>query len=414
MTAAMRVRGQMGGAVVALWLLGMTVGCGRQIPGLADCPQGQISIMRDNDTIRDIPVASEIDEIPEYHDCQRFRDGGGRYGPLVAIWAATELDRHFMSAPTTGGTDGIPVAEIFNDGQGAYDDLRLKEGFSCLYLRRGPGVTDWQAKMVPLGQSPGPCREAKEFDALGGHELYVHPRPVPEGLTAADIPAVARWDFDSVNMRQYIGLRCGGQWCEIGNRSMTSSVDYTMNPASGNEREREVSAKIGEFPSALPNIELLRQRVVEVKGWYDEQRLALGSGATLTTTEVWGTAFPAPGLGDVTDADFAAGWVLSAYVHMTAQYNGKVPFAQGVSTVSLCKGTVCGVTGLTCATTGPPVDPEQQWWAKIEAPDGTPMFRCINRMLHDGVIPAAAVRWRWTEFDETLWVRCTAGCCTVN
>jgi hypothetical protein len=31
-----------------------------------------------------------------------------------------------------------------------------------------------------------------------------------------DIPPVARWDYDTANHQQYIGLRCGGEWCEVG------------------------------------------------------------------------------------------------------------------------------------------------------------------------------------------------------
>jgi hypothetical protein len=31
-----------------------------------------------------------------------------------------------------------------------------------------------------------------------------------------------------------------------------------------------------------------------------------------------------------------------------------------------------------------------------------------------GVIPEGAVRWAWSDDDESLWIRCADGCCTID
>ena len=41
-------------------------------------------------------------------------------------------------------------------------------------------------------------------------------------------------------------------------------------------------------------------------------------------------------------------------------------------------------------------------------------YRCVHRRIHSGEEIPGAVRWRWKEDDETMWVRCPQGCCTVN
>src|SRR5688572_16111975 len=62
------------------------------------CPEHNIAINVDStEVITDIPLASSIDEIPEFHDCQRFATTTTRngYGPLVAIWAVETLETVF-------------------------------------------------------------------------------------------------------------------------------------------------------------------------------------------------------------------------------------------------------------------------------------------------------------------------------
>src|SRR6185295_11680520 len=79
--------------------------------------------------------------------------------------------------------------------------------------------------------------------------------------TPSEIPAVARWEWDAARKVQYIGLRCGIDWCNIGPASpggaalFTPADPYIAPPTTG-------------APMAA-------DRVRAVKGWYDQQRLAL-------------------------------------------------------------------------------------------------------------------------------------------
>ncbi len=398
---------------------------GSRIAYVPDCPRDSISIVVGSDTTRDIPVASEIDEIPEYHDCQRFRLPPDTLGQLVAIWAATDLARYFInsdldtvSSPGLGSGSGVtratPVAEIHNFDRTEYAPLHIKHGFSCLYLIPNPGeAAGWEARMVSLGPLATPCRDPQDAATLGGAVLAVHAQTLPAGLAARDVAPVARWDYDSVNARQYIGIRCGAQWCEIGDKRLASSPTYPLDPGSSNARVREISARLLALGGSGPDAARLRQRVIAIKGWYDEQRLSVAGGAGLTLSPAFGTIIPDPGLGAAGEDDYGGRWVSSASVFVTAPYKGKLEFQQGMTAVAFCRGPACGVTApLGCPSTVDPAS-DSQWWARFQNPDGTTTDRCVTRMTHS-VIPADAARWRWSERDEQLWVRCTVGCCTVN
>ena len=264
----------------------------------------------------------------------------------------------------------------------------------------------------------GPLSEAKDPGVVGGTPLEVRPAPMSRGLTAADVPEVARWDWDFERHEQYIGIRCGNQWCEVGRTGLVRSrsafdVGVTFTSAAA---QSLVPPSPGIANSRGTDKE--RLRVVAVKGWYDEQRLdTLGANGWPQLTDIVGTVIPHPALDR---AVFTPGdWTPVAFVKVSADYPGKVPLEHGMNRVFLCKdvGGNCGIT----AASPCPVDPmgtapgQTRWWMRIVSETNDTTVHCVKRRTHGGMaIPAAAARWNWNEKDAKTWVACEGGCCTVN
>lgn len=380
-----------------------------------------------------LPLVGEIANIPEYHDCQRFimpvADQNAampkeRYGPLVAVWAAHGLDSLLM-VPVQQRGSGIPAAVIHNFDRQEYRPLQIRPGFSCVYLMPDPASRgNWKAKIEPLGPSPKNCELPKSWTLIGGPELVVNPARPVQGLVADDIPPVARWGWDQASTKQYLGIRCGDQWCDISDGSFTPSNSAMAVAAIA----ANVARNVDDMPPAAAITQASRSeilRVLSVKGWYDEQTLALRDPGTnqLVPSGITGIAFPHPVLDRMSKRSvlttptpvLTGTWIPSAYIIMSADYPGKVPLYQGLNRIFLCEGTAadCGIPpdGPTCGGT------LGSSWARIvpEPGKGGPYYHCVRQMNHHPDIPAGAVRWRWSELDEKQWVRCpTTGCCTVN
>jgi hypothetical protein len=226
-------------------------------------------------------------------------------------------------------------------------------------------------------------------------------------FSSGDFPDVARWDWDENNFHQYIGINCRPfGWCNIsGDAQLRPSPDYqdlTLTPR--------------------------QERRFAVKGWYDYQRLADAKGAGVALSHRWGALFPAPDLDQLNDTltDFAE-WRFVAQATLDQPdpgYLGKYNFVGNglgppdqvlASRIYLCRGgrSDCRVPSdqADCA-------PTNTWWAKIASPTDT-LYRCVTRRGHEDkrallrTIPGT-VRWRWRVDDETAWVRCAFGCCTLE
>jgi hypothetical protein len=161
--------------------------------------------------------------------------------------------------------------------------------------------------------------------------------------------------------------------------------------------------------------------VVLVKGWYDEQYLAQGTTGDLKPMHVRGTAFPHPMLDRMSDESmFEHGWKPVAYLFLDGdpgvKYKTRLNIEQGSNTVYYCWGafSACEPTGVPEPSC--PAEADHKWWAKIESGQTHEVkYYCVTRRTHpNGNETPGAVRWRWSEDDETLWVRCPQGCCTVN
>lgn len=397
-----------------------------QAPGRPECPGADSLVVTMIDSVgklrgrpftyshevRKIPLAGDNSNVPEFHDCQRFivKDSNGmlQYDSLYAIFASFRMQALTDSlAGAIPSPSGFPAAEILSYG-GTYPALGIEPNFNCLYFYRvGP---EWKAKMVPIGSAERNCGDPL-VDPAGatGTDLEVR-RSVAGGWDYHDYPDVSRWDWDSTNSRQYISIKCGSGWCEVGAPGFRSSPQHTDSPP------------IDPVPGGQGTASE-RSRVFRIKGWYDRQLLAVRDGnGHLRPGKVWGTIIPHPvlGRGDHNTASYFQPWIHVATVFLSGDYDAKyVSFKAGRTKLSLCNGTalVCDVPNTLTAC---PSQIGSQWWTMVQhvgadgAPDENPIYRCATMRSHSNTIVPGTSRWRWMEQDETSWMRCTQGCCELN
>ncbi len=401
-----------------------------------------------------IPVSGPVTNIPEYHDCQRFIIGA-RYDSLYAIFAAFRLeslpqklraadsaaeredehkeeheDEHdadrarnrsagkaasAASAAQRYGT--VPVGTIYSYG-GRYAPLGIEPGFNCLFVFKRGGR--WRARMVPWGPTDPDCSDAHISPVSGrGFPLEVRHTRKP-GMSDQDYPPVARWERGRVEY--YIGIACGGEWCQIGHAKFVPFPSYS-------------GPTLAFDPVPGVTVTVPPRRVYTIQGWYDDQRVAIQGANWQEPSGPYGTFVPSPALDQLVHVtDFMKGWVHAASAVVDRDY--KKMFKRGVNKVYLCHGPAlqsapnapaCGVqpdvANASCVSDmdGFP------WWARIvPARGGAPKDWCVTRRDHTGelaqyiashpgdiiAIPGAA-RWRWTSTDDGEWIRCGTGCCTI-
>lgn len=408
-----RLRLERGAGAVLSMTLGLACGPSTALPLLdtRECPHDRPP--------KEIPLAEDTQNIPEIHDCQRFilvsnddNDVWIYSDEFFAIYTSANVADAFELLRTDPGRQfGRPVADI-RSGE-AYSALGIEPGQNCLVMYREGLGDGLQAKMIPLGytEDGGPCvgTNAVDVDQHAGTELIVY--QTRHGLALSDYPPVVRWDWDSTNNRQYIGIACGGAWCEVGDSSLTRE---SLSPTySGGAND-------------------VGRRVREVKGWYDEQYLAFPTRGGLVPTRLFGTIFPSGGLdASLTSATTVGEWNPVAsirvrndgadhvHVHHYAKYN-LVP--DGVETrLYLCHGTLddCDVPSRALADS-PTCEPDeiypqavvQMWWLRYDHPGLASRFRCAKFYpTPPGISARGTVRWRWTLDDEGGWIACPSGCC---
>ncbi len=398
-----------------------------------------------------VDLVQTIINVPEFHDCQRFivRVGAKtEYREFYAIWASTRLsqltadlvdatasrgDTIGLAAPAISnparpvapGPDAAPppddspfavaVAEIYAEGQ--YAPLGIEPWLNCLYVFRRN--QQWQARMVSAGNSNVQCERIPPNAAIpAGKDLEVIATSFPEFKLESDYPPVARWDWDATNGEQYIGIKCGGAWCEIGDRGLVPSAQL---PVAGTAPRAE-------------------RRVKLIKGWYDQQHLADDRANDLAPSGITGTIIPDTLLGHFNQPGDFARFVHAADVILTksgtaddpvlVRYGAKFNF--GESTVDIPnKVFLCAGAGCTPMVneTAPACAPGNVWSARIvkaATGPGTSVLKCITRMEASdyfvGPVGAPApvilvpgtTRWRWLRDDEGGWMRCMQGCCRMG
>lgn len=413
-----------------------------------------------------LPLVGPITSIPEFHDCQRFIDSEGRnYGPLIGIFAvqtlasfdvtpatptpaldfrevflsegSPELVRARTRLPTGTGTPvdlgtrvavnpraqinpgaqvnprtqvaslpaGYPIGIIVDFDRIPYDRLGIKPGVNCLYVYPDShGPHGLGARVVPVGPDIGGCARPLS-DGTAGTELQVFTKRMP-GDDPSDYPPVARWDWDQSSSTQYIGIRCGRRWCEIGPKTnFTRSATYLYTIADRKER-----------------------RVFAVKGWHDDQWLARTGSAGLYAQPFRGTIVPVKDLADFDATTFATpAWVEVARVSISPQdpvYETKFHFTtaampEKMNRIALCQGSW---TDCLAADRPPPISSappkcataDDRWWARITNTRGEKFYKCVNRVVNAGVTMPGTARWLWSDTDEWIWVECDQGCCQVQ
>lgn len=324
---------------------------------------------------------------------------------------------------------GISMAEIYSY-EVPYKPLGIEKNFNCLYIYPKSGEPDGlEAKVVPVGLVDSLCTLSKMPSGPG--TVLAVSRHSMSGGKADDYPPVARWDWDSTHSTHYIGIRCGDAWCEVGPKYLAPDALVS----SVWQKERLGASKA-------------QRHVSEVKGWYDEQRLALpapGSPSSLQVSSLVGTLKPDPNLGNINgmphDSGFTNRWqpvatvtirpVRGVFDKAALLYRRKLNLEPGsgadtTNQVSMCFDPTASQAPNSCVLASVPKPPKctnekyDGWWARIEsAKSHETKYYCVIRRGHEDVampgftIPGI-VRWRWAIKDETIWARCLQGCCEVD
>jgi len=350
-----------------------------------------------------MPLAGPISDVPEYHDCQALLTGtSAEYGPLVAIYARYHLDSVYLSDRFRHAQEPTPVAEIYSY-DGDYPQLGIRQGFNCLDLRQADG--GWTARVRAMGPNQPDCLTAQT--TAPGKTLPVHETTMPKSADT-DYPPVARWDWDAGDpanpgtAHQYIGIKCGTSWCDVGADHPGPTPTAAGRPV------------FGPMPNRPQPPRRKRDRVSDIKGWYDEQYLAELDGAGRAHRGSFlAQVYPHPQNDEVnTTAAFGAVWRPSAYVLLpTGRHYDKLHLGPGQNTIYLCQGTGCGVPdSVKCAAS----EDGLVWYARINPSEGPVVHTCVTRRAHPNVEMPATARWRWVSKDEKVWIRCASGCCTVQ
>ena len=326
-----------------------------------------------------VEIADDISKVPEFHDCQRFvirGDSAPVYGPLYAVFASDRLDQAtFLSGGR--GSGGLPrafaAAEVYTK-LGNYPALGIKRGFSCLYLSR---ADTWEAYMFAAGLDDEACgRFLTVEQRAAATKLSVH-RTTDSSMKLSDYPGVVRWDRDR-DGNYYMTMKCADGWCDVG----------LPNPA------RKTPALTVNAAMSVAN-----KRVRTIRGWYDQQVLAVPAGAMSVRPQRFvGTIIPNSGLGDATFDDGV--WTPVATIELE----------DNIDKYSTQLGVKRGPNRVYLRQVG------ASWEARIDGSDGTHRWFKVTRHGHEGEnfkIPGT-VRWRWMANDETIWVRCLEGCCEVE
>jgi hypothetical protein len=412
------------------------------VQGRRECPGEGVTLKVDTGRISyivtHVPLSDSITNIPEFHDCQRFiRDTSGKlvFDSLFAIFASFRLEslpQDLDSSKDTITLDNgvhvatVPVATIFSDHQ-RYDSLGIKPGFNCLLLyRRSVPVTPqgfvWGAKMIPLPFPDSNCVPVKP--QMEGKTLQVLASSI-RGLAESDYPAAARWDWDPRHSEQYIGIKCGAAWCQVGRMGFDTSASYS-------------GPSLPFKPIGVaPFTDAERRRVTAIRGWYDEQRLAEHQGGWTKPSALRGILVPNPDIDGLksTPNMYDSTWVQVGFAVLIGGDYHKWNYRQRVNEVLLCHGSATDCKVENEVQTQPPEPPSTMaltscttgWWATVRPlPSGKPRIFCLRETNHQqelddlnsrhpnmvSSIPGTA-RWRWLLEDEGSWFGCmSSSCCT--
>ena len=368
-----------------------------------------------------------LQDIPEFHDCQRFATGETLHGPgdysrgIFAIFAVGEptlAGQRFPDRSTVYDADeaqGLarPAAQIF--AEAGYEPLGISEGLNCVYLYKNAGR--WGAAIRWDRKKDNGCRNPIDTARVREYRPLTVTRERFPRVGSDPYPPVARWTWhmDQTKIETRMGVPCDDGWCEISRFGpATEASQSKAHPVVYDEADEE------------------QRRVHLVKAWYDEQLLAVESGNSLVPSGILGTIFPDPALGRHEEEAFDNTWVKAADVALTPMdvwYSGENPY-QGkmnlslshdtggnLNSISLCHGEWRSCVGSSAIpeppSCGTPEQSDPLWWAKVESSTGQTEYHCVFRCGYSVQIPGT-VRWSWRADDEGIWMRCVNGCCEIG
>ena len=324
-------------------------------------------------------------QIPEYHDEQRLPAGGDLLGPVAFIYASPHLAEfrrleQFEEHGKRGLLAALVVVVAPRDSALplTYRRLHLRPGVNCVWLAYG-STGAWRARVsnVAVGQ---PCTP-DSTDSKDSPYLEVHRtkhQTAAGDAPLADYPPVARFG-EALDGQPLLGVQCLDGWCEIG------PLNFEDRPLANHVGSREG----------------------QIRGWHDEQRLAvLGKdllGRNVLRASIRASIVPVPGIDAFSVGQFENGWihvatiVVSDSVPPNSKYD-RWGLRQGRNELYFQK-----------------VKGDTVWHAALQPPGAGPTsrvgWRFVRRHPHfDAAVPGTA-RFRWTVLDEGVWVPCGQGCC---
>lgn len=142
-------------------------------------------------------------------------------------------------------------------------------------------------------------------------------------------------------------------------------------------------------------------------GWGDEQRLAVPK--TILPGLKYGPLgriIPVDTLERIPEASFDRGWVLVARIQVTGNY---AKLGLGATSYDSAGSDASTNTLWICRQQS-----DRRWYARVVRPDRRRSYFPVDYDPHpSGPLPGAA-RWVWREDDETAWIMCPSGCCTLG
>jgi hypothetical protein len=347
------------------------------------------------------PLSGLVDDIHEFHDCQRLIEDND-YVSLVGIFAHQNVRRYTRWDAFEAGRLAAIIVNFGGKKATSYLFLGLVPGTNCLVLRAS-AVDRWSAAIVP---APGNMVDSGKVVRYGRcADDMIWPADNTPGVTYLSVvrqqgvdllgrplsPPVARWDWDEVHDRNYIGVRCDSvTWCEIGPRDFQPSAP-------------------------IPHPTLQRNYI---KGYYDQQYLANEEGDE--PTKVFGTIFPGDDLKQVGQIDPGNAQGMYHVAEISFRETRLLPSSEFKRYVKRYRRENVGFIEAptharsTSYRVQPILDPVDEYgyyrgWLNGHAlPE-----RAIRYHYHPGLADVPpTVRWRWDIEDELTWFSCPAeGCC---
>lgn len=367
---------------------GDTAGCPGQIRSISDPDIFDLALAdcrRRDFVLRQISSESQrlglmMWSIPEYHDEQRFLADPTTFGPIVNIFASPYLGGfQYPWQLEEQGPRGMVVAVVYVDASPGtalpvvYRRLQLAPGMNCIWLAQDPGAPSgtWIAFASHVVSVTEPCRDTDPRRPLAVVVRRGHPFTHP-----ADYPPVARFT-EGQSGQPLLGVRCFDAWCDIGPRQPDGRPAFTPRATIAGQTSR---------PALIP-------------GWHDEQILAYKDAAgILRPSGLRATLIPEMDLDQKSEASFQGTWVLVAKIHIEGDPAGGKYATWGLRTgwnhFWLRKDAA-------------------KWRAQVTDANGNfaKEWRHVDRHLHhDAAVPGTA-RFRWTSYDDGIWVPCGQACC---